>query len=138
MTAINADDIIKAARSQLGVKFRHQGRIAGQVLDCAGLVAYVADTLGVAYEKLPTYGRIPHKDIMRGVLDAQPGLKCVRRKQPGDILLMRFADEPQHVAIYTGDTIIHSYAGVGMVCEHRLDEKWENRIVAIYRFRDLN
>lgn len=134
---MNHDSIIAIARAQVGTKFRHQGRIPGQFLDCAGLVAHVAHELGVEYNELPGYGRIPHNGLMESVLNAQPCLKQAEEKQPGDILLMRFTQAPQHVAIYTGDTIIHSFSLIGKVCEHRLDELWESRIVAVYRFIGL-
>lgn len=128
--------IIAAALSQVEIaKFRHQGRIPGQWLDCAGLIAYVADQIGADYNELPGYGRVPNNGLLESVLDNQPCLERVFDKQPGDILLMRFAKEPQHVAIFTGDTIIHSYEAVGKVCEHRLDSVWAKRIVRIYRFK---
>lgn len=126
--------IIALAREQLGTPFRHQGRLPGKYLDCAGLVFYVAGQIGAAYEDLPGYSRIPHDGLMESVLDKQPCLTEVFDKQPGDILLMRITRDPQHVAIYTGDTIIHSYSEVCKVVEHRLDEVWEKRIVSIYRF----
>jgi len=139
-----ADDIINSARSQVGVKFMHQGRLAGQFLDCAGLVACVADQVGVEYNELPGYSRIPNNGILESVLDAQPCLTRVYDRQPGDILLMRFSKEPQHVAIFAGlsggcgyETMIHTYEAVEQVCEHRLDSVWARRIVRIYRFNDI-
>ena len=47
---------------------------------------------------------------------------------------MRFAADPQHLAIYTGETIIHAYEAVGRCCEHRLSSMWKARIVRLYRF----
>lgn len=134
---MTADEIIAAARSQLRVKFRHQGRIAGQWLDCAGLVAYVADQIGADYNEWPGYGRSPHDGLLKTVLDEQPCLDRVYTRQPGDILLMRFGREPQHIAICAGDTVIHSYEAVGEVVEHTLDSIWAARIVGIYRFKGV-
>jgi len=131
------DAIISAARSQIGVKFQHQGRVAGLALDCAGLAAYVAGQIGAEFNELPGYGRVPNNGLMESVLDGQPCLTRVYDRQPGDILLMRFSREPQHVAIFTGENIIHSYEAVGQVCEHRLDSVWERRIVRIYRFNGV-
>ena len=59
-------------------------------------------------------------------------------RQPGDLLEMRFGREPQHVAIWTGDSVIHTNARCGMVVEHSLDRKWENRIVRTWRLREHN
>jgi cell wall-associated NlpC family hydrolase len=134
---MTADDIINIARSQIGTPFAHQGRIPGRALDCAGLAAYVAGQLGVEFNEWPGYGRTPHKGLLKSVLDGQPCLSRVSNRMPGDILLMRFAREPQHVAICAGPSIIHSYEAVGQVCEHDLTPEWQKRIVAVYRFNGV-
>jgi cell wall-associated NlpC family hydrolase len=134
---MTSDDIINAARSQLGTPFRHQGRVPGLALDCAGLAAYVAKSLGCDYNEWPGYGRTPHRGLLQSVLDNQPCLVRVNDRQPGDLLLMKWNKEPMHVAICAGATVIHSYQAVGKVCEHDLDTEWQKRIVAVYRFKDL-
>jgi cell wall-associated NlpC family hydrolase len=134
---VTPDQIIAAARSQLGTPFVHQGRIPGKALDCAGLAAHVAREIGADYNEWPGYGRTPHKGLLQSVLDAQPCLARVRVRQPGDILLMKWNKEPMHVAICAGATVIHSYQAVGKVCEHALDDEWIRRIVAVYRFKDV-
>ena len=50
---------------------------------------------------------------------------------------MRFSGEPQHLAIFTGENIIHSYESVGKVCEHRMADVWAVRIVRVYRFKGV-
>lgn len=130
---MTADDIITAARSALGVPFKHQGRSASG-LDCAGLIVHVAQSLGLDYVDSDGYSRRPSGGLLESALDGQPCLERVARRQPGDVLLMRFTGEPQHLGIFTGETLIHSYANVGKVCEHRVDEAWARRIVRAYRF----
>ena len=77
--------------------------------------------------------------MIESTLDEQPNLMRVTGKpQAGDVLLMRFTGEPQHLAIYAGPNIIHSYQTVGKVCEHILDAKWARRIVRVYRFKGLS
>ena len=134
---MTADDIIAAARACLGTPFVHQGRIPGMALDCAGLVIAVAATVGAEYVDYPGYGRSPANGLLEAALDAQPFLERVADRQPGDVLLMRFSGEPQHLAICTGDNIIHSYESVGKACEHRLSDVWAARIVRVYRFGGL-
>ena len=136
---MNADDIIAAARSCIGSPFAHQGRIKGLALDCAGLAVSVAHDLGVEYNDQQGYGREPFKGQLESALDAQPGLERVDidDMQAGDLLLMRFASNPQHLAIFTGQSIIHSYEAVGICCEHRLSSVWMARIVRVYRFKGL-
>ena len=133
---ISAENIINAARSQIGVKFQHQARCPGLALDCAGLAAFVAQSLNVEYSEWPGYGRTPQHGLLESVLDNQPCLVVVHDRLPGDLLLIRFGREPQHLAIFTGSTIIHCYEAVGRVCEHGLDQTWESRIVRTYRFKN--
>ena len=132
-------DIIAAARSELGTPFRHQGRIPGKALDCAGLVVRVAVLLDIPYLDHGGYARRPSGGMLESAIDGQPCLEQVKKSdmQAGDVLLMRFAREPQHLAIYTGQNVIHSYQASGKVCEHILDAQWKARIVAVYRFKGL-
>lgn len=132
-------EIIAAARSAIGTPFVHQGRVVGVGLDCAGLVVHVAHTLGAEYVDAAGYARHPSQGLLEGAINSQPCLERVAlaERQAGDILLMRFAGDPQHLAVCAGDTIIHAYSNVGQVCEHRLADVWEARIVAVYRFRGV-
>lgn len=134
---MTADDILSAARGCIGTPFRHQGRIPGVALDCAGLVVAVAKEIGADYIDRPGYSRNPSGGLLESALDDQPCLERVTDRQPGDVLLMRFKGEPQHLAICAGETVIHSYEAVGKVCEHRLADVWVSRIVRAYRFKGL-
>lgn len=128
------DEIVTIARETLGTPFRHQGRVLGVGLDCAGVALYVANRLGMDTVDLVGYGPTPANGQLEEMLNAQPCLVEATERQPGDILLMRIFQEPQHLAILAGDTVIHSYANVGSCCEHDLDDRWASRIVKIYRF----
>ena len=133
-------DIIDAARSCLGTPFKHQGRIKGRSLDCAGLVITVGRDVGVDLTDVIGYGRNPTGQLLESALDSQPELVRIvniHNRQAGDILLMRFDGEPQHLAIFEGTNIIHSYAAVQKACEHLLTDEWANRIVRVYRFKGL-
>ena len=136
---MRADDIIAAARACIGTPFRHQGRLPGVALDCAGLLIAVAQEVGAEYQDVPGYGPNPSGGMLEAALDAQPSLDKVpvNARAPGDLLLMRFATEPQHLAVFTGENIIHAYSHVGQVCEHRLSSVWAARIVRGYRFRGI-
>jgi cell wall-associated NlpC family hydrolase len=93
----------------------------------------------MAYNEWPGYGRIPHKGLLKSVMDSQPAVVKVDKSdlQPGDLLLMRFVKEPQHIAIYAQPTIIHAYEAVGKVCEHDFSDEWQRRVIAVYRFKGL-
>lgn len=130
--------IVAAARAALGTPFRHQGRRVGQGLDCAGLVVHVCDVLGVCYVDQTGYSRRPSGGMLESALDGQPGMVQVSgNPQYGDVLLMRFSGEPQHLAIFAGENIIHSYLQAGKVCEHRYTALWKARTVCIYRFVEV-
>lgn len=131
---INQAEIIAYARECLGTPFRHQGRICGVALDCAGVVVYVAKRLGFEVIETPGYARTPSGGLLEAAADAQPYLTRVYDRQPGDVLMMRFEGDPQHVCIFTGETIIHALWKSKKVSEHRLDAVWESRITRIYRF----
>jgi cell wall-associated NlpC family hydrolase len=137
---MTADEILAAARQCLGTPFRHQGRLLGVGLDCAGVAIHVARQIGVGHLDVSGYGRTPVDGQLERSLDT-PALPGARRKgrraAPGDLLLMRFAGDPQHLAITTGDTLIHAYESVGQCCEHRLSSMWAARIVRVYRFRGI-
>lgn len=130
------DQIIAAARACLKTPFAHQGRLPGVALDCAGLVVAVARALEIDHLDFPGYGRRPANGQLKAALDAQPELREVSASAilPGDILLMAFEREPQHLAIYAGATLIHSWAAPGEVCEHDFSEIWQRRTIAAYRF----
>ena len=130
-------DILSAARSVLGVPFRHQGRSL-RGLDCVGLLLYVADRLGVEYVDVSGYSRRPGGGLLEATFEEHIDNGILLRvaisdMQPGDFLMMRFGNDPQHLAIFTGENIIHSYQNAGKVCEHILDDKWRARIVRVYR-----
>ena len=136
---MTTDDILTAARQCLGTPFRHQGRQVGFGLDCAGVAIHVARAIGVAHLDVSGYGRTPAHGQLEQALEDQPCLERVALgdRQTGDLLLMRFARDPQHLAICAGETIIHAYESVGVCCEHRLSGLWAARIVRVYRFRGI-
>lgn len=135
---MTSEDIVFAARACLGTPFRHQGRIIGTALDCAGVLIQVAKAVGCNPIDVSGYGRVPANGQLEAVLDAQSDLERIvdmGARQAGDILLLRFSGEPQHLAVLTNEnTIVHSYEAVGKCCEHRLSNVWAARIVRVYRF----
>lgn len=135
---MSADLVLTAARACINTPFRHQGRLPGRALDCAGLVVQVAQAIGAEYLDQSGYSRSPQNGLLEDALDRQPCMERIRQtgtRQPGDILLMRFAGDPQHLAIDAGQTIIHAYAQAGKVCEHAMSDDWVHRIVRVYRFK---
>ncbi len=127
--------IIAAARACIGTPFKHLGRVPGKALDCAGMAKASAEGAGYAVVDMDSYGRTPANGLLEEKLDAQTCLKRVfRLPQAGDLLLMRFSGDPQHLAICAGDTIIHAWQTVGKVAEHRFTDEWKSRVVRVYEF----
>jgi cell wall-associated NlpC family hydrolase len=132
--------IVAAARCYVGCRYRHQGRNR-RGIDCAGLAVLVSRDCGLPVLDMAGYGTTPDGTLI-AQLDAQANPIPRSQAQPGDIFLMRFNGDPQHLAIVAdhpqgGLSIIHSYAGARKVVEHRVDEQWAARIVAAYSFRGV-
>lgn len=138
---MTADDIVAAARDCIGTPFQHQGRVLGVGMDCAGVAIHAVRAGGVEVLDVPGYGRTPNKGRLAAAMGAQPMLErvyAVSDRAAGDILLMRFLGEPQHVGVCTGDGIVHAYEAVGGCCEHHICSKWAARIVRVYRVKGLS
>lgn len=125
--------IVDAARQCVGLPFRHQGRYPMGQVDCAGVVIHALNSAGLDVVDQTGYGRTPNKGLLESAIKTHKGIVEVGSYQAGDILLMRFGREPQHLAIFSGGGIIHADEASGVCCEHRLDSKWASRIVRIYR-----
>ena len=143
---MSVEQILAAARAEIGTPFRHQGRVSGKALDCAGLICHVASVIGLEYFDQQGYSRHPSQGLLESALDGQPCLVRVALAdmQTGDVLLMRFSGDPQHLAIYAGwsdvyqdEGIVHAWLQAKKVSENRLTDEWRARIVRIYRFRGV-
>lgn len=131
-------EIVTAARSRLGVEFRHQGRNSSG-LDCVGLVIVVAHELGLSDFQSTAYPRSPDPDEMRAALEANLDYVRWDAVQPGDVLWFR-APEPQHLAIVTQTEpmqMIHAFSRVGKVVETSVDQFWRRRVVACFKYRGV-
>jgi cell wall-associated NlpC family hydrolase len=126
--------IVDEARAYIGCRWHHQGRSRAGV-DCVGLVIRVAHGLGLSAFDIADYSRQPDPTMMRSLLAQH--MEPVGQPQIGDVLLMKFEREPQHVAIVTNQGIIHAYAQARRVVEHRLDSLWKSRIVGAYQFKGI-
>lgn len=133
---ITAQQVTDVARTWVGTPFKHQGRLKGKAVDCGGLIVGIANDLGIEVKDFLGYGREPANGMLERIVSSQTVKE--RKIKPGCILLMRFVREPQHLAIVTtNNTIIHAYANIGKVTEHRLSNMWKARVTDIYRFKEL-
>lgn len=130
-------DVINKAREYAGTKFHHQGRLKGVGIDCAGLVICVAKELGLTNFDFINYGHMPHADTLEQLCNENLEPISMAEVKEGDIFLMAFENEPQHLAIKTDIGIIHSYAQVRRCVEHSLDRVWLSRVKKCYRYKGL-
>jgi cell wall-associated NlpC family hydrolase len=145
-TSLVPMDIVTQARTWLGTRFQHQGRVK-QGVDCLGLIMGVAGELGlkdkhgklfashdeVTYPKQPSGAYITAK--LCSLLDEVP----LDKAEPGHLALFTIADNPQHLAILTDYNesgargLIHCDARSKRVVEHRLDDAWQSRLFKNFR-----
>lgn len=131
------NDVVEYARECLGTPFRHQGRLCGVGLDCAGVVVHCATRLNIQHADMQGYPRLPYQNMLEQFMGAQPNLQLISwdKREPGDVVLMRIKAAPQHLGIYVGnDYMVHSYESIGQVVEQRIDDEWLKKIIAVYRF----
>lgn len=128
------------ALSWLGVPFRHQGRSREHGVDCAGLAICVARDLGLVEPDwdVTGYRRMPD-GTMRAHCDAR--LDPTESLAAAHLALIRFAIEPQHLAVVVprppdGWSLVHALERSGRVVQHRLNSLWRSRIVQLYRYRE--
>lgn len=135
--------LIEAARSYIGVRFRHRGRNK-KGLDCAGEIKVPYADCGVELPDFLLYGREPHRDGLIKHVSAALGepvaVAPIKESdlQEGDVAVMRYDHEPHHLAWITnyplgGFAILHADGWEGRVLEQRLAPDMRERITHLYR-----
>jgi cell wall-associated NlpC family hydrolase len=133
--SLEANKIVECARECVGTPFKHQGRLINIGMDCAGLIAHIMNRFGLPCVDEKGYPRTPVDGKIKRILDSEPSLEPISELEAGCVILFRITKEPQHVAIYTGAGMIHSFLAVGKVVESGMGEAWKRRIVKMYRFK---
>lgn len=129
---------VAAARGQLGIRFKHQGRTR-LGFDCAGLVAFALAAAGRTIKDERAYSREPQGGRLEALLRANLGAPVpVAEMRAGDVPLMRFRGEPSHVGILAdhpqgGLMLVHAFAQMRKVVEHGLDAQWLGCITEVFR-----
>jgi len=130
--------LVLAARRYLGVRFVHRGRLPHK-LDCVGLVWRAYRDCGRDVPCPADYGREPNLPRFMGVIEGALGPSIgTGDLQPGDVVTLRTANHPHHLAIvgdYPGGllSLIHASGEHGRVVEHRLSPEYLARIVTVHR-----
>lgn len=130
-----ADDIVTEARSWVGTPFRHQGRVKGKCVDCAGHIARVGAVTKRTTFDTTQYSRQPNPRRMRAILNRELVPIAITEARGGDVFFMAYnSRHPRHLAIFTGESIIHAYEDIGFCVEHRFTDEWRRRVRAAYRY----
>lgn len=140
------NEAVAYLRQFVGVKFRHQGRDPKSGLDCIGLGRLYAGALGQPLMDRSGYSRDPDGTLYPSICyimgpPLHTGTGSGRSAVSGDVVMMEFAPNvPRHVAMVSDvggvRHVIHADAKRRRVVEHRLDESWEAKIVAVWRPRE--
>lgn len=132
---ITPELFVEECRKYVGVKFVHQGRSIHGV-DCAGLLVLAASSMGASVEDYTAYTRYPNSATFYAYISKHADRVSIGEQRLGDLIVFEFDGNPQHVAILSREEppyIIHSAATHRKVVEHRLDEKWQAKIRAVFR-----
>jgi hypothetical protein len=133
---------IAAARALVGKPFEHRGRGPDR-WDCLGIIIAGAAARGVALKDRRAYGRHPISDGLYAELVAQFGPPVPGLPRIGQLGCFRFDGEPHHVGWFGnyflgGLSLIHAYADVQKVAEHRFaGSGWDRRLCAVFQHPEL-
>lgn len=129
-------DIVRVARECIGTRWHHQGRVVGVGLDCVGVLFHVAHTLGLSEFEYGNYPRRPN-GMLEPLLEEHMDRIAVEDAGDGDVLMMRWREDPQHVAVRTPVGIVHAHALARKCVEQPMDAIWRSRTVGAFRFRGV-
>jgi cell wall-associated NlpC family hydrolase len=132
-----AEGMVTAARSFLGVRFRHRGR-TNRGIDCAGLVILARNAALGTEDDFHDYPRIPTETSVTEIL--LPYAEKIKRSEArsGDVAQMQWNGRAIHLGILTGaGTVIHASAEADAVIERPISVRGNGRIAAIWRLKGV-
>lgn len=135
--------IVICARSFIGTRFHHQGRLKKTDrhrggIDCLGLLIGVAQELNLPFTEYDetSYSHYPDTQKLRHKLTDTLQEISKEDMREGNILLLNIDGNPQHLAIVSElsdePAMIHAYALARKVVEHMLDDWWKQWIEAVF------
>ena len=126
--------LVAFAKSKLDEPFVHQGRGVGGY-DCIGLVLCGLAEQGVEVEAPVDYGTYPTGTKLLARIE-ESGLVFARdtlEPKPGDLLVFKIHDNPQHVGLSLGDgQFIHATSASKFVRLAHLGPYWKNNLIKCY------
>jgi murein DD-endopeptidase / murein LD-carboxypeptidase len=128
-----AEKFAAAATRCVGTRFRLQGRDPATGLDCVGLIAWCAASVGLPVSDSADY--ILETSAVRLVPHLQAsGFAARDDLQPrvGDVLIFDLHNSLNHVAVCTRAGMVHADIRFRRVVEHRIDDYWQAHLAGLY------
>lgn len=128
---------VVAARSWIGVPFRHQGR-SRRGVDCVGLLVQIGRALDLPHYDVTGYTR--RAQGMGFLEHFRANLEEIALPQagPGDVLVFIESLYPCHTGVLSDlhdvPHLIHAHAGRGQVMEEPYHGEWVERVRFAFRF----
>ena len=145
---VKKEELIKSLLTFIDTPYKHQGRLKGVGIDCAGLIVEVIKEVGLdASFDLKGYDRIPDGQTLSKLCHTYGTIKEIKNNNyffdDGDVLLFNFLGNPQHLGFYYKlnnlDYFIHAYgeASINKVIIQRLDTKWKQRLNGVFKIKGV-
>lgn len=153
MVKVTPQHIVAQARTWLGTKYHHQGRLKKSSrgpggVDCIGLVIGVVNELGIqdgignplSYHDEFNYSMYPEHGRLVGTISRHLREVPLENMRRGDVLLFKFFNDPQHVGLLThyptgGLGLIHCTSSSGWVVEQPFSAGMRRMLTHAYRFK---
>jgi NlpC/P60 family putative phage cell wall peptidase len=131
------DQFIAEVRTWIDTPFMHAGRVKGIGVDCVGILACSARTVGLMdYDNVNYSPASVDSEFLISELQRFTDPVPPEQRQPGDVLLFRVKGRPQHTGVLvTPSTFIHAYQSAGKVCESELNAVWLRNLAGVYRIK---
>lgn len=138
------EQIQAAARKIVGSEWVHQGRDPASGMDCIGVIAWVAEQVGIEFNDRTDYSREPEGELLVDEFRERFDEIEISEAREGDILILRTAGTrlPHHVAILArGEAeymLIHSieFSSLKRTVEEPY-RRWQKLVTHAFRFRGL-
>jgi NlpC/P60 family putative phage cell wall peptidase len=133
--------IAQEALTWVGTPYHNQARIKGVGVDCANLIAGIAENCGYKEVKLEPYSNQWHlhnsEEKMLNILTSY-GCTETRDLLPGTLITFQFGQVSGHIGIMVSETtFVHADYRVGKVTEVTLGGAWKQRLSGAFNFPEL-
>lgn len=133
--------IIEETLSWVGTPYHNQARIKGVGVDCANLIAGIAENCGYKAVLLEPYSVQWHlHNSEEKMIDILLSYGCVETNDvtPGTLITFQFGQVSGHIGIMVSDTtFVHADVRVGKVTEVTLGGAWKQRLSGAFKFPEL-